>query len=65
MSAVAFRVIATTQMQVAGARQTFPCFDEPAFKANFTITLLYRDVDNYHAISNMPPVSNWVITLQF
>jgi len=46
------RVIATSQMETTGARQTFPCFDEPAFKAVFNIIL--RSPDGYIAVSNMP-----------
>ncbi|XP_022081856.1 aminopeptidase Ey-like isoform X2 [Acanthaster planci] len=35
-----------------GARHVFPCFDEPAFKANYTITIVHPD--GYQALSNMP-----------
>ncbi len=47
-------VIATTQMQATDCRRAFPCWDEPAFKAVFGITL---DVDDgLTAISNGPEV---------
>lgn len=46
------RFIATTFMAPTYARMAFPCFDEPEYKANYTIHITHAD--KYFALSNMP-----------
>ncbi|KAI9542098.1 hypothetical protein NQZ68_023681 [Dissostichus eleginoides] len=36
------KVVATSQMQATYARKTFPCFDEPAMKASFNVTIVHE-----------------------
>lgn len=48
------RVVASTQFEPTSARAAFPCFDEPAFKANFTVRI--RREAQHIALSNMPKV---------
>ncbi|XP_075149954.1 glutamyl aminopeptidase-like [Haematobia irritans] len=47
------RSIATSKFEPTYARQAFPCFDEPAMKSRFNITLVKPTGDGYHALSNM------------
>ena len=43
---------AATQFEAADARRAFPCFDEPAFKARFTLALVHDA--SLAALANMP-----------
>ncbi|XP_011637436.2 LOW QUALITY PROTEIN: glutamyl aminopeptidase-like [Pogonomyrmex barbatus] len=47
------RAIATSKFEPTYARQAFPCFDEPSFKAEFLIKLVHPMNDCYMALSNM------------
>lgn len=47
--------MATTQMEPTDARRAFPCFDEPALKSTFTVTLVADD--KMTCLSNMDVAS--------
>ena len=48
------RYLATTQFEATDARRAFPCWDEPACKAVFDVTLVFDEA--YRAVSNTPIV---------
>jgi len=48
--------IATTQFESTHARRAFPCFDEPAFKASYGVTLVVPE--DQFAVSNGPTLSD-------
>ncbi|CAF4239646.1 unnamed protein product [Rotaria sp. Silwood2] len=60
------RYLVASQMEPIAARRALPCFDEPIFKATFTVTVEHEQ--QYRAWSNMPVESSttrpngWLLT---
>ena len=55
--------LATTQFEAVDARKAFPCFDEPAFKAEF-ILAVHASARWPTVLSNMPVVSTTTSSVQ-
>ncbi len=56
----ATHTIASTQFEAVSARLAFPCFDEPSFKANFSVAIT-TEAAHKTILSNMPPLGPPVI----
>ncbi|XP_004640661.1 aminopeptidase Q isoform X2 [Octodon degus] len=63
------RALIASHMEPTFARNVFPCFDEPALKATFNITIIHHP--SFVALSNMPQLgqeerdvngSKWTVT---
>ncbi len=54
------KYLATSQFEAADARRAFPCWDNPAYKATFDVSMIIGK--NLTAISNMPIIEERKIT---
>jgi puromycin-sensitive aminopeptidase len=53
------KIIATTQFEATDARRAFPCWDQPEFKATYSVTLIIED--GLMAVSNAAEVAREVL----
>jgi len=51
-------LIAAANFRGPGARQIFPCWDEPDIRTNFTISIKHHQ--NYTVLSNTPVTHNYI-----
>ncbi|KIX00334.1 uncharacterized protein Z518_10473 [Rhinocladiella mackenziei CBS 650.93] len=56
------KYLAVTQFEATDARRALPCFDEPALKAEFTVTLIADE--NMTCLSNMDVASTEIVDSQ-
>ncbi len=60
------RVMAVTSFEPLGARQVFPCFDEPIYKATWDIIIgkmkTFTVLSNGPLISTTPELGNLIIS---
>lgn len=61
--------LATTQFESTDARRAFPCFDEPSFKANFSLRMThhprYKTWFNMPAVERSGPDAKGMVTTSF
>src|SRR5256885_719817 len=55
----AHKIMLGTQFEATDARRFFPCWDEPAFRSRFQLTVVVPE--NWLAVSNMPIESERVV----